>query len=554
MAKGPVVKRKAVLKKPLARRTLRTALVLDLKQKEQARRGNKVGAAGKTTTNAAIDVPISQRAGHPLVPTKVKPQNWKTKEGKQVYVDLSRVSWLPDDWGQGVKMTNPISRSRDGAGGTYTVWVGPEGHVFYHRWAIENFLGRDLGPIDGFNGQMRLASLQGKETDEKAFFNILNARERRHLVPASHFHFCVISARRTKTPEGLAGIATVEASFKKAGAQPTWYVDKDSLQDYRKLGLKAVVGGKLCEARNMALQDAQRRGLVCVQASDDIMGWEYRDGEAATEKSDEAANAAFDAATRHVISPVSAARFILAKMRGSPLDAEGERPHLGGVYCLGSCARTFGGEAFSKYNFILGDFFVADRSPVRFDGTMTLKEDYAFTCMHIEKHGSVLRCNRMTIQAKHQTNAGGACSIRDKKGREEEKNIMILMNRWPRAIRRHTTRAHEVQLQWPADGDATGEKRQMSSSSKPVKKAAVKKFHLKKSGLKSLPPAAVLRYTGKDAREPYITARCKLQDKKKVEQCLGTTYIDASGKQSTYGVADLRYDIQRGFLKILRKK
>ena len=31
----------------------------------------------------------------------------------------------------------------------------------------------------------------------------------------------------------------------------------------------------------------------------------------------------------------------------------------------------------------------------------------------------VIRCNCMTIAAKHQTNAGGAVSVRDKKGHQE---------------------------------------------------------------------------------------------------------------------------------------
>ena len=34
----------------------------------------------------------------------------------------------------------------------------------------------------------------------------------------------------------------------EGGVTPTWYVDKDSLEDYQALGLKAVVGGKLTEA------------------------------------------------------------------------------------------------------------------------------------------------------------------------------------------------------------------------------------------------------------------------------------------------------------------
>merc|ERR1712151_244008 len=44
-----------------------------------------------------------------------------------------------------------------------------------------------------------------------------------------------------------------------------------------KLGLDAVVGGKLIPARNMALDDAEKMGKACVQCSDDIEKWQYVD-------------------------------------------------------------------------------------------------------------------------------------------------------------------------------------------------------------------------------------------------------------------------------------
>mmetsp|Transcript_54627 Transcript_54627/g.152473 ORF Transcript_54627/g.152473 Transcript_54627/m.152473 type:complete len:566 (+) Transcript_54627:43-1740(+) len=480
-SKSQIAQRKA------GRRLLRNAFVLKLRQTEQARRGNKIEAASKSVTEAATEVPIKERAGYPLVPTKVKPENWRTVEGKPIFVDLTRVTWLPDDFGQGVKMTNPISRSVGGGGGTYTVWVGPEGKVYYHRHTVEQDLGRKLGAQDGFNGQLRMAQLQGKHSDEKKVFGLLNKKEKACLVGKEHFHFCIISARRTRTPEGLRDIAMVQAQFKLSGVDPTWYVDEPSLQEYRNLGLKAVVGGRLTDARNRALDDARRKGLVCVQTSDDIAKWEYHDGKQAEDRTDEAVNAAFAAATCYVLSPVTAARLLLSKMRG--VAGPGETPKLGGVYPLATCSRAFGGDVVSRRNFILGDFFVADRSPVRFDTEMTLKEDYAFTCAHIEKHGSVLRLNRMSVHAKHQTNAGGACSVRDKKGLEEQKNIRILCKRWPGAFSLNPKRKNEVILRWPKNGckdtedsadvasDASRATRKPTTARKLVKKDLLRKAH-----------------------------------------------------------------------------
>eukprot|EP00971_Amphidinium_carterae_P163486 3241898-Amphidinium_carterae.1 len=96
---------------------------------------------------------------------------------------------------------------------------------------------------------------------------------------------------------------------------------------------------------------------------------------------------------------------------------------------------SFKQPVFSDNNFILGDFFVADCSPCRFDERMTLKEDYDYTCTHFKEHGSVIRCNRLFIAAVHQTNAGGAVSERDTHGEKERQNIKLLMDKWPGMFR-----------------------------------------------------------------------------------------------------------------------
>merc|ERR1711920_204148 len=95
-----------------------------------------------------------------------------------------------------------------------------------------------------------------------------------------------------------------------------------------------------------------------------------------------------------------------------------------------------------------GIFFVSDMSPCRFDEQMTLKEDYDFTCQHIDQHGSVYRCNRMFVHARHATNAGGAVDARDKQGKKERYNIAILQAKWPGVFRLNGKRKDEVILNW----------------------------------------------------------------------------------------------------------
>lgn len=95
----------------------------------------------------------------------------------------------------------------------------------------------------------------------------------------------------------------------------------------------------------------------------------------------------------------------------------------------------------------------------RFDEEMTLKEDYDYTAQHIARHGGILRCNRMTVSAKHHA-PGGAESLRDKKGLEEQRNIAILLRKWPKAFRAHPKRKNEVVLQWPRGGLDAEDRRQ----------------------------------------------------------------------------------------------
>jgi hypothetical protein len=506
--------------------------------------------------------------------------------GKPVIVDFNRHFWLPDDWGQGVKATSPITRKGliPGNGGTYTVIMSPDGKTFYHRYAAEEYAGYKFTEEGGRNGQIRKAQLQSQQTiqvvraeikgttftgservgvdPDRELFKILSPAERKCIAPKEAFHFCVISARRATTVKGVQDIFTVESQLKEAGITPTWYVDKDSVKDYQKLGLRAKVGGKLTPSRNAALNDASRMRKVCVQCSDDISAWEYRHGKRATERTDDAVNKACKEATRMILSPVAAAQFILAKMRAAPGE---KKPQLGGVYMLGSCSRTFAGAEFVRQHFILGDFFVVDKSNVRFDDTMTLKEDYDFSCAHIKAHGSVMRCQRMTLSVKHYTNEGGAVSERDKKGRKEKLNIAILNKKWPGCFRPNPKRQNEVIMKWRGastsdddddDGDSEvvatdGDRAKKASTAKKVKKLVTKK----KTSTSKKPGAGVnfnatVKYTGAECTSPYMSRRCKRIHGKRVRQCLGMEYTDGAGKPRKYSLSDLRYDIDGGRLKL----
>lgn len=432
-------------------------------------------------------LPPQQRLGAPIkggFPVNKWPVN--------VLVDTERAFWLPDDWGQGIKNT--------GTGGTYLGWISPTGTFRYHKNlagrfkdGVEADVGRALTAVDGFNGILRKVATRVPPDSDKRFLSsrLLTASERKHVLPADAFHFCVISARRANTMQGQNDVMLVEAHFRNVNVRPTWYVDAESVDAYRALGLTVVCGGKLTPARNMGLDHARAKKKVCVQVSDDISLWEYFDiPQLVGANSDfSRMNGAVAKAEKdkrvYPISPIAAAQFMLAKMR-----SHSSKPKLGGVFPQANMAMSVCQEEFGFRHFILGDFFVAEQSsPCRFDNTMTLKEDYDYTAAHLSTHGAVLRCNRMLVRVKHATNAGGAVSSRDSAGAKERANIAILQRKWPGVFSLNGRRSNEVVMSW---GRRTGDD---EAEGQPAP-AAARSFTTRTRRLKLLKPSSAEKARG----------------------------------------------------------
>eukprot|EP00747_Dinoflagellata_sp_TGD_P185769 gnl/TRDRNA2_/TRDRNA2_42488_c0_seq1.p1 gnl/TRDRNA2_/TRDRNA2_42488_c0~~gnl/TRDRNA2_/TRDRNA2_42488_c0_seq1.p1 ORF type:complete len:500 (+),score=84.30 gnl/TRDRNA2_/TRDRNA2_42488_c0_seq1:46-1545(+) len=376
-----------------------------------------------------------------------------------VLKDASTLRWkLPEGWHYAEKKTE--------SGGTRRCFLDPDMQIYWDASHAQAAIGRQVEPAASGSktyphspdklqspkprvqqAEVKLPEVKYDKRDEEKLFALLDAAERKCLVEPQDLHFAIISARRAEEQESKADALKVEACFRSAGVRPRWYVDEASYFAYCRLGLDAEVGGGLTASRNAALADATRRNMPCVQCSDDVSKWEYLAGDDAKHKTDAASNKAMQKSKKYSVSPVAAARFILAKMRW--WNTQGwVKPQLGGTFCVSGGARAFRQEAFTTEHFILGDFFVVDKSRLRFDTNFTLKEDYDFTCQHIREHGGVLRCNRFRLQVKHNTNPGGACTIRDEDGQEEDKNIRLLDAKWPGTFRRDPIRNHQVRLHW----------------------------------------------------------------------------------------------------------
>lgn len=487
--------------------------------------------------------PPEKRDGFPIkggLPLNKYPPN--------LVVDGLRAAWLPDNYAQVIKNSGP--------GGVYHGWISEACKFHYHRngypSALEETLGRKCTVLDGLNGVMRsVRNLVPPGADKKFLAECLTAKERKFIAPASEFHFGVVSARRANCESGQHDIMVIEGHFKQVGIQPVWYVDADSLQDYKKLGLNAKVGGKLTPARNMILDDAKTKKKVAVEISDDIAKWLYLD----CEKQDfrgqigfEKANKALVGTRKHCVSPLAAAQFMLAKMRSDP-----DKPKLGGVFPTSNQAMTLGSSEYGKHHFILGDFFVAELSPCRFDCSMTLKEDYDYTCSHIKTHGCVLRCNRMFLVVKHATNEGGAVANRDTAGLKEKLNIDILQKKWPGVFRINTRRkgvaGTEVCMNWNVHGKEA-DKSKVKVSTKVHKLGLKKVAKLRVKPTSNFKANALVKYTKKASKADYIDKRCSKVHLKKVVDVIGMKFKDSNGNEKVYNAADLAYDVKGGRLQV----
>jgi len=239
----------------------------------------------------------------------------------------------------------------------------------------------------------------------------LDEEARQHVPTMKDMRFCVISARRASDRVSVHYMRRIQSSFTAVGATLHWYVDRASAAQYHNLGFEVHVGGNLSHSRNLALRDAEMSAKACVQISDDISKWQY--------------DLRHRGVARQVpVSPVAAARFILAKMRAS---TSTQRPLLGGSFPTKSQRRQQ--QPFSPYAKISTNFFVVDRSNLRFDPRLVLFENLDITLKHLKKQGSVLRCNALLI-TKRSNHSGGKDYMARDLIEGAEASFRLLRERW----------------------------------------------------------------------------------------------------------------------------
>ena len=239
------------------------------------------------------------------------------------------------------------------------------------------------------------------------------------------FWFAVISHQRPNN---------VGRTTKRIGPA-TWYVGDDSREvwAYQYTGAASVIpAGKLCRARNMALEDAFNQDLTCVQVSDDMARCCYLETTADGKK-----------LKRPLISFAEALDIVYQQLQQSSY-------YLGGGAPNDFIAWNYYKNPVVNNGFILGDFVVVKPNPLRFDEALLLKEDYDYTAQHFKTFGGVVRCNRVMVDFNHRINSGGAVASRSIE--TEQRSIEHLKKKWGAWIKDNPRSPYEVLLKLPPPG------------------------------------------------------------------------------------------------------
>ena len=293
--------------------------------------------------------------------------------------------------------------------------------------------------------------------------------------------YCIISLKRA------SAVLTMEAELGSVLLEDVvWIVGEGEGESYRQGGNRRVYeGGGLCASRNLAIELAKKENYdYVVQLSDDVAsrgvyvlsfeknkkmseldafaladkelwkGMKPCVRESLASEGPEPTCNEFARSMQKSVSIPAAATLIASVLQKHP------SAKLGGVAPTANIGMYATTVPVSTDLFIVGDFMVIDTSTtVRFDETLTLKEDYDFTAQNMLTYGKVVRLNKVFALFTHYSNEGGAVDVRGAKKRTkstqeeanpvEQKNIRILHHKFPGAFKRHKSRGiNEIEFKW----------------------------------------------------------------------------------------------------------
>ena len=216
----------------------------------------------------------------------------------------------------------------------------------------------------------------------------------------------------------------------------TWVVPADDAESYRATGARDIIAVDdpprgsdtyaLPKARNAALQAAAAAGEICIQSDDDLRRlslWARKPG----------SHDKLRGAQRIDTDWVTVRDMLIMQLEGGSARLAGVAP---------TANVGFGSDTISTRAFVIGSLCATNTDEVLFDERLPLKEDYDFTCAHIERFGAVARINRIITDYAHYTNRGGAVSYRNTDN--EHATAQMLLRRWPQYLQPHRSRPNEL--------------------------------------------------------------------------------------------------------------
>ncbi len=224
-----------------------------------------------------------------------------------------------------------------------------------------------------------------------------------------------------------ANVSAIQAQF--APDPVIWVVPHAERHDYATAGAHTVLPValpapghyQLPTQRQAALTHALTHKAACIQTDDDLRRFKRV---APTDR------------PKHFTAHPAA----WAEVRDALLDALDGTAHLAG---LTPTDNTLFSQRSSPYWGLVRACITAADSPApAWDTTLPLKEDYDYTCAHIETYGRVNRVLNYIATYAAYSNRGGAVALRTPDN--EAHAARQLLARWPQYLRPHRSRAHEV--------------------------------------------------------------------------------------------------------------
>lgn len=239
-------------------------------------------------------------------------------------------------------------------------------------------------------------------------------------------HEAWISVISHKRPENMEKLFSLIGSF-------TVYVNKGQAASYEEatkknklIKVRETNADEICSARNLAMADARKKGLICIQVSDDLKKIER------IKMVD----------SKRVVSPLTfkeVVKEMITLMRRY-------RANYAGV-AITSNRLNYVGKDIDLDKLIVNDLIgCIPCGSMEFDVKSSLKEDYDKCVQQLVYGISVLRLNNIICTFPHRENKGGANTYRNEK--TELAPTQYLKRKWGSFIVDHKTRKGQIALNY----------------------------------------------------------------------------------------------------------